>query len=272
VLTVSFASSAPAITSAASDTVTFGVPFSITVDTTGYPPPSLTHSGALPAGVTFVDNHDGTATISGIAAKAAVGVYTLTITAKSTGGAAAQVFTLTVVRVPTIKTIPTTTGHVGSTLSLSITAVGYTTPALTESGTLPDGLGFTDNQDGTATIAGTPVVGSGGAYPITITATNALGTATQSFMLKIDEAPTITSAATATASTGFPFSFQVAATGYPAPKITKTGALPKGVSFTAASGTFSGTPKAGSTGSYPITITATNSSGAVTQQFNLTVQ
>ena len=272
VLTVTSASSAPAITSDASDTETFGVAFSFTVDTTGYPAPKLTKAGALPSGVTFVGNGDGTATISGIPASSAVGVYTLTITAKSSAGTATQVFTLTVTKAPTIDKIPTTTGHVGSALSLTIKAKGYTTPALTEYGTLPSGLTFTGNGDGTATISGVPAVGSGGAYTITITATNALGTATQSFTLKIDEVPMITSAATATASTGAPFSFQVTATGYPAPRITKTGALPKGVSFTAATGTFSGTPRVGTIGSYPITITATNSSKAVIQQFSLTVQ
>ena len=38
------------------------------------------------------------------------------------------------------------------------------------------GITFTDNGNGTATIAGTPASGSGGSYPITITATNAIGT------------------------------------------------------------------------------------------------
>ncbi len=272
VLTVTSAPSAPAITSDASDTETFGVAFSFTVDTTGYPAPKLTKSGALPSGVAFVDNGDGTATIAGTPANSALGVYTLTITAKNSAGTTTQAFTLTVTKAPVIKTIPTTSDHVGSTLRLTIIANGYTTPVLTESGPLPSGLTFTDNGVGTATIAGVPAVGSAGAYVITVTATNALGTATQSFTLKIDEAPTITSAATATASTGAPFSFQVTATGYPAPKITKTGALPKGVSFTAATGTFSGTPRARTTGSYPITITATNRTAAVTQQFDLTVR
>jgi hypothetical protein len=271
VLTVSSASSAPAITSASSDTETFGVPFSFMVDTTGYPAPKLTKTGVLPSGVTFVDGGNGTATISGTPAKSAIGVYSLTLTAKSSAGTATQTFTLTVSKAPTIKFIPTTIAHVGSTLNLTITTRGYTIPVVTESGTLPRGLGFVDHGNGTATIAGTPAVGSGGAYAITITATNALGAATQSFTLKVNEAPAITSPATATATTGSAFFWQVAATGYPAPKLTKIGALPNGVTFSAANGTFSGTPKAGTTGTYPIIITATNGSGAATQLFNLTV-
>jgi hypothetical protein len=63
----------------------------------------------------------------------------------------------------------------------------------------------------------------------------------------------------------------VTATGYPAPKITESGQLPKGVTFSSATGTLSGTPKAGTEGSYAITITAKNSSGTATQNFTLTV-
>ena len=39
-----------------------------TVTTTGYPAPTITETGALPAGLSFVDNGNGTATISGTAA------------------------------------------------------------------------------------------------------------------------------------------------------------------------------------------------------------
>ena len=62
-------------------------------------------------------------------------------------------------------------------------ATGYPAPALAESGALPDGLSFTDNGNGTAAIAGTPAGGSSGRYPITITATNTSGTATQRFTI-----------------------------------------------------------------------------------------
>ena len=52
---------------------------------------------------------------------------------------------------------------------------------------------FTDNGNGTATLSGTPASGTGGSYPITITATNSVGGVTQSFTLTNAEAPTITS-------------------------------------------------------------------------------
>ena len=60
----------------------------------------LTESGALPTGLTFVDNHDGTATLAGTPAADAGGTYPLTITAANgVGPAATQSFVLDVVTV-----------------------------------------------------------------------------------------------------------------------------------------------------------------------------
>ena len=69
---------APAITSSNSATAIVGTPFSFTVTTTGAPTPALTESGALPAGLTFTDNGDGTATIAGTAAAGSGGNYPIT--------------------------------------------------------------------------------------------------------------------------------------------------------------------------------------------------
>ncbi len=52
----------PAITSATATTLTVLTPGSFLVTTTGSPAPSLTETGALPSGVTFVNNGNGTAT------------------------------------------------------------------------------------------------------------------------------------------------------------------------------------------------------------------
>ena len=61
---------------------------------------------------------------------------------------------------------------------------------------------FTDNGDGTATLAGTPAAGTGGSYPLTITAANGTAPdATQAFTLTVNQAPAITSGDSATAFT-----------------------------------------------------------------------
>ena len=49
---------------------------------------------------------------------------------------------------------------------------------------------LTDNDNGTATLAGTPAAGSGGSYSLTLTANNGvLPNGTQTFTLTVDEAP-----------------------------------------------------------------------------------
>ncbi len=65
--------------------------------TTGIPAPALTKTGALPSGVSFTDNLDGTATISGTPTDGTAGVHALTITAANgISPNATQNFTLTV--------------------------------------------------------------------------------------------------------------------------------------------------------------------------------
>jgi hypothetical protein len=87
------------ITSASSVTFAAGQPGSFLVTTTGSPTPSLTEAGALPDGVTFVDNHNGTATLSGAATT--IGTFSFTITAANgVGNSFNQNFTLTISSVP----------------------------------------------------------------------------------------------------------------------------------------------------------------------------
>jgi streptogramin lyase len=274
ILTVDTSTSAPAITSADSDTETVGVPFSYTVTTDGYPAPALTRKGHLPSDISFTDNGDGTATISSSGPAASdAGSYPLTVTADNgVSPTAPQAFTLTITESPVLKGLPATkTAHVGTAFSMSIKSKGNPTASLAESGALPAGLAFTDNGDGTAAISGTAQAGSGGAYPVTVTAASSLGSTSQTFTLKVSEAPVITSADSTSAASGSPFSFTVTAAGYPAPSLKKTGALPRGITWQASTGTLSGTPAAGTAGLYSVTFTAKNSSGSVSQTFTLTV-
>jgi Pro-kumamolisin, activation domain/Putative Ig domain len=71
------------------------------------------------------------------------------------------------------------------------------------------------------------------------------------------QAPVITSANSTTFTVGTVGSFTVEATGNPAPTFSESGELPSGVTLSTA-GVLSGKPALGSSGSYPITITAQN--------------
>jgi len=265
----------PAFTSAAAAAATAGSAFSFTVTTVGSPTTSyttnVTHSGTLPAGVSFGNNGDGTATLTGTPTAASGGTYPVTFTAVNAGGTTTQSFVLTVSAAPAITSAAAATATDGASFSFTVRATGAPAPTLAEAGTLPQGLTWTDNGNGTATLAGTPGVGQGGAYPLKLTAANAGGTATQSFTLTVDQAPVITSAATATATHGTAFTFTFTAAGYPAAGITHSGTV-RGLTYSSSGTgkvTLSGTPVAA--GTYSLTITARNSVGSVTQAFTLTV-
>ncbi|MFI5091178.1 MAG: fibronectin type III domain-containing protein, partial [Terriglobales bacterium] len=85
---------------------------------------------------------------------------------------------------PAISSAPSTTFAIGSSNSFTLTTTGYPAPSIALSGSLPSAVSFTDNGNGTATLAGTPAAGTGDTYPLTITAHNGVGSdATQSFTL-----------------------------------------------------------------------------------------
>jgi hypothetical protein len=264
----------PTFTSAAAATATAGTAFTFAVTTVGSPTTyttNVTHSGTLPAGVSFSNNGNGTATLSGTPTAASGGTYPITFTATNTGGTTTQSFVLTVSAKPAITTAATATATDGSGFNFTVQATGAPAPVLTEAGALPQGLTWADNGNGTATLAGTPGVGQGGVYKLTYTATNTGGTTTQSFTLTVDQAPAITSAPTARATHGTAFTFTFTSTGYPLANVTDTGTV-AGLTYTNkgnGTATLAGTPA--TAGTYALTITAKNSVGSATQTFTLTV-
>ena len=269
---------APAITSANATTFTVGTAGTFTVNTTGFPAPSIAQGGALPAGVTFVNNGNGTGTLSGTPAAGTGGTYAITFTASNgVSPNAVQNFTLTVNQAPAITSANATTFFVGQAGSFTVTTTGFPTSSIAQGGALPAGVTFVNNGNGTGTLSGTPATGTGGNYAITFTASNGVPpNAVQNFTLTVAQAPTISSANATTFTVGTFGTFTVTTTGFPPPSIARGGAaLPVGVTFTDTgngTGTLSGIPAAGTGGIYAITFTATNAAGSSpTQNFTLTV-
>ena len=133
---------APIFTSAPSDSVIQGVASNFTVAATGTPTPSLFESGALPAGIAFADDGNGTATLSGTPAPGTAGSYPITVTASNgVSPDAAQTFTLTVLPIE-IATTSLPSGTVRQTYSASLAAVGGNPPYKWKviTGSLPKGI------------------------------------------------------------------------------------------------------------------------------------
>ncbi len=157
---------------------------------------------------------------------------------------------------PTITSANSATFTSGIAGSFTVTTAAGTNPAagLSESGSLPGTVTFTDNLNGTATLAGTP--GASNSYGITITAQNGvLPNATQSFTLNVlpGLASRLAISVPASATAGAPFNFTVTAfdafgnqaTGYSGTihfTSSDPGAtLPANATLTSGTGTFSAT-------------------------------
>ena len=90
--------------------------------------------------------------------------------------------------------------------------------------------------------------------------------------LTVNDVAAITSSNATTFTVGSAGNFSVTATGTPAPTLSLTGNLPTGVTFAAATGLLSGTPAAGTGGTYGVTVGADNGVGsAASQSFTLTL-
>ncbi len=186
-------------TSASATTFTTGVAGSFAVTTFGVPPVNdITQSGTLPGGVSFVYTAgQGTAGLTGTPNAGTGGSYPLTLNA-SNGvlPAASQNFTLTVNQAPAITSANNTAFIVGTAGTFTFTSTGFPNATLTLTGcapALPGGLSFTDNGNGTATLAGSAALGSVGVKNCTLSAANGVGApVTQSFALTINQAPSTT--------------------------------------------------------------------------------
>ena len=208
-------------------------------------------------------NEDGTATLSGTPAAGSGGTYTLSITASNgVEPEATQTFTLTVDQAPDHHQRQRHHLHRGQRGDVLGHHHRLPHPPLHESGSLPGGVTFLDNGNGTATLSGTPTSGSGGTYTLSITASNGVDPeATQTFTFTVDQAPAITSDNDTTFTVGSAGTFSVTTTGFPNASLerdrrpARRRQFPRQRNGTA---TLSGMPAAGSAGVYTLMLTADN--------------
>lgn len=135
---------------------------------------------------------------------------------------------------------------------------------------MPSGMSFRSSRGGTAAIVGVPRGDIGGYYQMRLTAVNGSQHASQELALSVDETPYFPSIDNTTFGANEYHHNQevIVATGYPMPRLSYTGTLPGGFTFTLASTgmvTVSGSP--GSIEgpcSSRITVRAVSASGTAT--------
>jgi PKD repeat protein len=107
-----------------------------------------------------------------------------------------------------------------------------------------------------------------GAFDVTVRATNSAGTDDETFTIEVVSAPAITPIPDRTVVLGQPFSYDVEASGHPAPTFSLT-QKPAGMAINPTTGLISWTPAAA--GTFNVTVEAINSQGVDPESFTITV-
>ena len=231
---------------------------------------SYSDGGTLPAGLS-IDPASGT--ISGTPTTA--GSYPVTITVTDTASFAGSAsFTWTITNTVSVTSPGDQTDGSGAAITAVPVAASDSSSTATlsysDGGTLPTGLSI-DPSSGT--ISGTPT--TAGTYPVTITVTDDSGaTGTATFNWTITNTVSVTGPGDQTDGSGTAITAVPVAASDSSSTATLSysdgGTLPPGLTIDPASGQITGTPTTG--GSYPVTITVTDDSGATgTATFNWTI-
>jgi hypothetical protein len=270
-----------------------GVPNSFTLTSSGAKTAVTWSADALPAWLQLVPAGPGVARLEGTPPAGVTGAIPLVLKLATYGIAtpASINFTVSVPGVPQF--VSPNTGQCtimgnrgvmcGFDVRTNQVAGGGAT--ITMTGAPPPGMALTDNGDGSAVVKGVTAVP--GLYPMQFTASNAFGAATQNFYFRVLKAPNIISMPSTTFHVGIDNVFTIVTTGYPTQPdsgpgaipnstgmvLSVIGALPPWLRFTQANGNgvLSGTPPAGSQGSYAFQVHATNQVSEAIQTFTLAV-
>jgi LPXTG-site transpeptidase (sortase) family protein len=195
VINVNAVNDLPSFTSSPLTSATQNAPYTYNV-TTADPDTGDTlviDASTLPAWLTFTDNHDRTATLSGTPSNSDVGSHPVVL--RVTDGVIAvpveQSFTIVVADVndaPTFTSAPVTTAGESTPYTYNVvTADLDAADTLTISApTLPAWLTLVDHGDRTATLSGTPNSSQVGVFSVVLEVTDGSLTASQSFDITVD--------------------------------------------------------------------------------------
>lgn len=269
-LTIGQPLSTPAITSPLTASGTSGAAFSYTITATGNPSPGF---GLGAGGPAWLSVNSTTGVLSGTPPVA--GDFTVKLIATNSQGSDNKDLKISIgaaLAPPLINPVNTNpvlaSGTAKVLFSYTVTATGNPTPTLSATG-LPAWLAF---NAGNGVLSGTPP--AKGDFTVNLTATNGQGSGdAKTLKISVSDStvkPSLTNPNTnptnAPAKTGSTFAYSITATGT-SPIGYTTSALPAGITLSGF--VISGSPTV--TGTFPVTVTATNAYGSDAKVLNITV-
>ncbi len=283
-ITVNALNNAPSFTSTPVTVATEDSQYVYNITTTDpdNDPVTITSTSRLPRWLTLTDHKDGTATLSGIADDD--DDYSITLQVSDGTLNATQSFTITVFDAddaPVFTSTPVTTATQDVAYRYNITARDPDGDAITITASipLPGWLRLTDNNNGTATLSGTPAKADVGSHAISLRVSNGTLNTTQEFTItvsSVNEAPVFTSTPVTTATRDVPYRYNITANDPDGDAMTITAVrrLPRWLKLTDnhnGTATLSGTPSKSDVGSHDISLLVSDGRLNATQEFTITV-
>jgi len=237
----------------------------------------------LPAWLSFTENGDGTATLSGTPDNAEVGPHAVSLQVSDGAASSSQDFTITVANTNDTPAFTSTPGLAATedlAYAYNITAsdpdAGDTLTITAP--TLPGWLTFTDDGDGTATLAGTPGDADVGANDISLQVSDGAAAVTQDFTVTVagvNDVPQFTSTPALGATTEAVYTYNVTTSDPDAAMLSITApTLPAWLMLTDnGDGTaiLTGMPAAADIGGNDVSLEVSDGTDSMTQDFTITV-
>jgi hypothetical protein len=256
--------------------------FQITASDPDATVPSLSATN-LPINATFVDNTDGTGIFNFNPDLSQAGDFSVTFKAFDGALVDSEVVVITVTNTnqsPVLAAIgpQTTTENINLHFVISASDPDGTTPVLTTS-TLPAGVTFIDNNDGTGSFDWIPNYTQAGTYPITFNASDGIATVSEIVSITVDDAgnqrPVLDSIRALTVAEGQTLARTVTTSDpdgtFP---VLSTVNLPANATFVDngnGTGSFSFTPSYSQSGIYPVIFIASDGVLADSELVTITV-
>ena len=246
----------------------------------------------VPAWLTFTDNGDGTASLTGTPTAAELGDHGVSLEVSDGSVTATQDFTVTVSAATpgnnppsfTSTAVEAATVDVAYSYSITVTDPDAGDTLTITAPTVPAWLTLTDNGDGTATLTGTPTAAEVGVHNVSLLVSDAAAaTATQDFTVTVsaeppaNELPEFTSTAVVDATEGTTYTYDVTATDGDtgATLVITAPTLPAWLELMDngdGTATLTGTPAAADVGSHEVSLEVSDGTDSATQDFTIAVE